>query len=80
MYLSTSSHVVISGSSFSNGDAIYGGAIYVLGNADITIKSTSFTNNTANQGAAIHATTYDSFSILDGTEFSGNEASSKVGE
>ena len=63
MYLSTSSIVSISNSEFAFGKAIYGGAIYVLGNSQVDIKSTDFHDNQANQGAAIHATTYATFSV-----------------
>ena len=80
MYLSTGSTITITGSTYKNGKAIYGGAVYILGNANVSIKSSTFTNNQANQGGAIHATSYNSFSISDSCSFSGNSASSKVGE
>ena len=63
MYLSTGSAVTITQSSFNKGEATYGGAIYILGSADVTIQSSNFTSNTADQGAAVHATTYNTLSI-----------------
>lgn len=80
MYLSTGSTITITGSTFSNGYAEYGGAIYILGSADVSIQTSNFTSNTAQQGGAIHATTYNSFTISNNCYFTSNNANSKVGE
>lgn len=80
MFLSTGSTVTITGSTFTNGNAIYGGAIYILGSADVSIQSSTFSNNVADHGAAIHATSYNTFSISNNCVFTGNSANLKVGE
>ena len=80
MYLSTGSTITITNTRFNRGDAVYGGAIFILGSADVSIKSSNFTNNNADQGAAIHATSYNSLTISNNCIFSGNSANSKVGE
>ena len=80
MYLSTGSTITITGSSFKNGQAIYGGAVYILGNANVYIQSSEFSSNQAVQGGAVHATSYNTLSITNSCSFSGNTASSKVGE
>jgi len=42
---------------------VSGGAIYILGNANILINGCSFTNNSADYGGGIAATQYESLII-----------------
>ena len=52
----------------------------VVYNANVYIQSSEFSSNQAVQGGAVHATSYNTLSITNSCSFSGNTASSKVGE
>ena len=65
MYLSTGSLINIVNCQFNKGEAIFGGAIFVLGDADVTISNAQFTENHAEEGGAIHATSFKTLIIKD---------------
>ena len=58
MYLSTGSVVSIENCEFHDGVAVFGGAIFILGDADVTISKSVFRGNEAEKGGAIHATSF----------------------
>jgi len=74
LHVTSTSKVFIKNSSFINGVAKIGGAIYMLGDTDVMISSSQFTFNSAQYGGAISGVTIGSLTITEGSSFIANQA------
>jgi predicted outer membrane repeat protein len=67
--------IIIQGSTFLNGLAKYGGAIYISGQSEITIMNSLLSNNMAKvYGGAIFANGFKSISVLKNSKLTDNIA------
>ncbi len=74
------SNVTIVDSYFTNGQALVGGAIYMLGESSVHIGRSKFVENVAElSGGAISAESFNSIKIFDNTQFSLNIARNQTG-
>ncbi|TNV88178.1 hypothetical protein FGO68_gene13761 [Halteria grandinella] len=70
------SNVIVSESSFTNGVAVQGGAIYIQGEGSVTISETLFLSNSATfSGGAIYADSFSELIINKKSKFKENRAS-----
>lgn len=80
MHLIAESSILIEDSNFLSGQAMNGGAIYILGDSSATIMSSTFTENVAEKhGGAISAESFAYLYIKD-CIFYNNEAQNETGD
>ena len=73
MYISIGAELHVAGSRFINGIAKSGGAIFAVGEANITIESSEFTQNSAlNSGGAIFLSNFRGVNITKNSVFRDN--------
>jgi hypothetical protein len=75
IYIILDVQIIISGTSFSNGQAKYGGAIYISGSSEITMNNCYITGNMAKYyGGAIFANGFKSIKVQKSSKFIENLA------
>lgn len=73
-YIILDTNILIKNSYFYDGLSAYGGALYILGEANVTISSSRFLNNYAFiSGGAIYANNFVRLDIRDSTSFTSNK-------
>ena len=81
MQIVAESNVIIKNSLFTNGQALIGGAIYLLGDSNLNIENSKFLDNVANlMGGAIAAESFNEINIYGGTVFHMNLARNLTGD
>ena len=81
MQIVAESNVIIRNSFFTNGQALIGGAIYLLGDSNLHVENTKFLDNEADlMGGAIAAESFNEINIYGGTIFHMNLARNLTGD
>jgi predicted outer membrane repeat protein len=81
IHMGSSSTLVITNSTFSNGKASQGGCIYMLGDSVMNITNSTFKSCTAlRQGGAIYASAFSKINLISGNVFESNAAILGIGE